>query len=256
MEWTGLVAAFHTLPLSPNSAGTPLQSAAGSVECMQFDALLALCKATGVLGKELTKTELQLIFVRGNINRVDDDDTNDKPDALLELQARSQCSSRPPTHRLSPSTLLITSFLTSLLTPHSSLLTSHIITSPHSASPHSSSIPLRSSSESLPAWRMRSLSISSHRTAGWRCRRISSSHDIWSRRSAKPLSSSPPDALLFPSSPPPYDLFSPSSSMPLPIHSLQGPHPPSRRLQPRDGEATGASMSVECVTCLPCCSTC
>ena len=37
-----------------------MQSAAGSVECMQFDALLALCKATGVLGKELTKTELQV----------------------------------------------------------------------------------------------------------------------------------------------------------------------------------------------------
>lgn len=52
---------------------------------MGFDAFLTLAKHLDVITKELTRAELQLIFVRANINRVDDDDSNDKPDALLEL---------------------------------------------------------------------------------------------------------------------------------------------------------------------------
>ena len=52
---------------------------------MGFDAFLTLAKECGALSKALTRTELQLIFVRSNINRVDDDTSNDRPDSLLEL---------------------------------------------------------------------------------------------------------------------------------------------------------------------------
>ena len=41
---------------------------------MSFDAFLALAKALGVISKELTRSEMQLLFVRANINRVDGDD--------------------------------------------------------------------------------------------------------------------------------------------------------------------------------------
>lgn len=52
---------------------------------MSQDAFFALAKSLGVISKELTRSELSLIFVRANINRVDNDESNDRPDSLLEL---------------------------------------------------------------------------------------------------------------------------------------------------------------------------
>lgn len=55
-----------------------------SVHVMSMDALFAFARDCGVVGKDLTPAEIQGIFVRANINRVDDDDSNDRPDRELE----------------------------------------------------------------------------------------------------------------------------------------------------------------------------
>ena len=54
-----------------------LQGASPSPHEMTYDSFLALAKAYSLLSKELTKNSLQLIFVRANINRVDDNTSND-----------------------------------------------------------------------------------------------------------------------------------------------------------------------------------
>lgn len=52
---------------------------------MSGEQFINIVKVLGLFSKEFTKSDLQIIFVRANINRVDDDDSNDRPDSLLEL---------------------------------------------------------------------------------------------------------------------------------------------------------------------------
>lgn len=52
---------------------------------MTSDAFMTLAKNLGLLSKEFTKTELSIIFVRANINKVDKVQANDTSDNLLEL---------------------------------------------------------------------------------------------------------------------------------------------------------------------------
>ena len=54
------------------------------VHAMSMDALFAFARDCGVVGNDLTPAEIQGIFVRANINRADDDDSNDRPDRELE----------------------------------------------------------------------------------------------------------------------------------------------------------------------------
>lgn len=61
-----------------------------SLDRMGLDVLFALAKSLRVLSKQLTREELQLIFVRANINRVDDD-PDDRPDQVRVLQLAHRC---------------------------------------------------------------------------------------------------------------------------------------------------------------------
>jgi len=51
---------------------------------MSMDSFLHLAKECKVVSKQLTNQELQSIFQRANINRIDEDDSNDRPDNQLE----------------------------------------------------------------------------------------------------------------------------------------------------------------------------
>ena len=51
---------------------------------MSMDSFLQLAKECKVVSKQLTNQELQSIFQRANINRIDEDDSNDRPDNQLE----------------------------------------------------------------------------------------------------------------------------------------------------------------------------
>ena len=78
-----------------------LQGASPSPHEMTYDGLLALVKTCDILStKELPKTRLELIFVRANINKVDDDERNDRPDSLLQLSEFVGCVTRMASERL------------------------------------------------------------------------------------------------------------------------------------------------------------
>ena len=51
---------------------------------MSMAGLFSFARDVRAVGKELTAAELQTIFVRANINRIDDDSSNDKSDRELE----------------------------------------------------------------------------------------------------------------------------------------------------------------------------